>query len=204
MQTTKCLTAYRVQRGNNDDHEWHAATEALPEGTIIGYAAGEVIKQDTLQQRLVQYHNSGYLIPPHLWFPVYGTSKYVIWCGEIANAMSYLCPPANSQQSNVELISDPLVGGLMGFRTVRAIASGESIIWARDEVSTSGEPLHRCAQCYKVHYRMQMCSSCRLTCYCSADHQRLHWPSHKLECPRPPETSFRPMSMRHLRDGTMQ
>lgn len=39
---------------------------------------------------------------------------------------------------------------------------------------------HKCSFCYND--TSSLCSLCRLTCYCSQDHQRLEWSEHKLYC----------------------
>ncbi len=156
-----------------------SATKPIAAGVVLVYAAGELILQETLAERLAQYRDSGRAFPPQLWFPMYGTTKHVIWCGERGNASRYICTPVDAQRSNVELICN--IDGAVGFRTTRAIAEGEFILWARDEISS--EPLRRCAQCQKVDHRAGRCSGCKLTFYCSEDHQRLHWPEHRKECP---------------------
>jgi hypothetical protein len=39
-----------------------------------------------------------------------------------------------------------------------------------------------CAHCGVKSDKLSRCSRCKCTWYCSADHQRAHYPNHKLEC----------------------
>lgn len=44
-----------------------------------------------------------------------------------------------------------------------------------------------CALCNTI--APHKCSACKLVSYCSKEHQKQHWPQHKLQC-RPFEVSF--------------
>ena len=44
---------------------------------------------------------------------------------------------------------------------------------------------HACHVCKRLHtkqHRLKSCGSCRLIAYCSAEHQRAHWPLHRALC----------------------
>ncbi|XP_043237867.1 microtubule-associated protein futsch-like [Amphibalanus amphitrite] len=44
---------------------------------------------------------------------------------------------------------------------------------------------HACHVCKRLHtkqHRLKSCGSCRLVAYCSAEHQRAHWPMHRALC----------------------
>ncbi len=87
--------------------------------------------------------------------------------------------------------SDDLLDMVLGLSSAKVTADDAqnaplptSSSAAADTVDTVGvgETVRECAQCRTREPPLQVCSCCKQVFYCSRQHQRLDWKTHKLTC----------------------
>ena len=109
-------------------------------------------------------------------------------------AFTELCLPQLYVPLSVPAFMELAVQYTVGFKSYEAAHTVVSKLVSAADRSTGGAANHAdsayCAHCLVLTdgpgVNLKVCSRCRVSSYCSRDHQKSHWPLHKRLCNREP------------------